>query len=139
MTVQAGIEAELPFLRAEAEARQRSRVSVMRKTGDKTKVNGYQVPEWGAVHVDLPFRKDNGGSSDGGSRGVTIGGVTFEDATGIGHMPADTADLRDDDLLEVTSGEGTGEVLRIVAAVRYDQKTARRVPIVEEPRPEEWA
>lgn len=138
MTLQAAIEAELPFLRAEAEARQTSRAVVMRKTGDTTEVNGYEVPEWAAVHVGLSFRSDSGGSSDGGSRGVTIGGVTFEDATGIGHMPASTADLQDDDLLEVTSGEWAGDVYRIVAAVRYDQKTARRVPIVEEPRPQEW-
>lgn len=139
MTLQAAIDAELPFLRGEAQARMKSRVAVMRKTGDTTEVNGYEVTEWAAVHVDLPFRSDSGGFTDGGSRGITIGGVTFEDATGVGHMPAATADLQDDDLLEVTSGEWAGDVYRIVAAVRYDQKTARRVPIVEEPRPEEWA
>ena len=116
-----------------------SRVAVMRKTGGSTEVNGYEVPEWGAVYVDLPFRSDSGGSSDGGSRGVTLVGVTFEDATGIGHMPASSADLRDDDLLDVHTGEWAGDVWRIVAAVRYDQKTARRVPIVEEPRPQEWS
>jgi hypothetical protein len=116
-----------------------SRVAVMRKTGDTTDVGGYEVTEWAAVHVDLPFRSDSGGSSGGSSRGVTIGGVTFEDATGIGHTPATTADLENDDLIEVVSGEWAGDVYRVVAAVRYDQKTARRVPIVEEPRPEEWA
>lgn len=117
-----------------------SRVAIMRKTGDTTTdANGYEVDEWATVHADLPFRSDSGGTSDGGSRGVTIGGVTFEDATGTGHMPATTTDLADDDLIEVTSGEWAGDVFRIVAAVRYDQKTARRVPIVEEVRPEEWA
>lgn len=110
----------------------------MRKTGDTTEVNGFEVPVWAAVHVDLPFRSDGGGSSDGGSRSVTVGGVTFEDATGIGHMPATTADLEDDDLLDVFAGEWAGDVYRVVAAVRYDQKTARRVPIVEQARPEEW-
>lgn len=138
MTLQAAIEAELPFLRAEAEARMVSRVAVMRKTGAATVVNGYEVPEWAAVHVDLPFRSDSGGSTDGGSRGVTVGGVTFENATGVGHLPAATQDLQDDDLIQVISGEWAGDVFRIVAAVRYDQKTARRVPIIEEPRPEEW-
>jgi hypothetical protein len=80
-----------------------------------------------------------GGTSDGGSRGVNIGGVTFEDATGVGHVPATTTDLLDDDLVDVHTGEWAGDVFRIVAAVRYDQKTARRVPIVEDVRPEEWA
>ncbi len=125
--------------RTMANERMTSRVVVMRKTGGKVKVNGYDVPEWGAVHVDLPFRSSGGSSGDGGSRGVTIGGVTFEEATGIGSVPATTVDLRDDDLIEVTAGEWAGDVWRIVAAIRYDQKTARRLPIVETARPEEWA
>lgn len=118
-----------------------SRVTVMRKTGetDPTTDNGYETPEWAAVHIDLPFRSSGAGTGDGGSRGVMIGGVTFEDATGVGSIPALTADLEDDDLILITSGEWSGDVFRIVAAVRYDQKTARRLPIVEAPRPEEWS
>lgn len=113
----------------------------MRKTGDTTTdANGYEVPEWATVHADLPFRSDSGGTSDGGSRGVSVGGVTFEDATGVGHVPATTTDLADNDLIEVTSGEWAGDVWRVVAATgRFDSKTARRVPIVEDVRPEEWA
>lgn len=140
MSLQAAIEQALPALRAEAESRMTSRVTVRRLTGDKTQdADGFDVPEWEDVHTDLPFRCDSGGSSDGGSRSVTIGGVTFENATGVGHFPAATTDLADDDLLEVTSGEWAGDVFRIVAAVRYDQKTARRLPIVEAKRPKEWA
>lgn len=116
-----------------------SRVAVMRKTGNFTTVNGLEVPEWATVYPDLPFRSGGGSTGDGGSRGVTIGGVTFEQATGVGHMPATTDDLDDNDLIEVTSGEWAGDVFRVVAAIRYDQKTARRVPIVEEQRPAEWA
>ena len=124
--------------RAAAEARMTSRAVVMRKTGAKVKVNGYDVPEWASVHVDLPWRTAAGSSGDGGSRGVTVGGVTFEEATGVGHCPATTADLRDDDLVEVTTGEWAGDVYRIVAAIRYDQKTARRLPVVGAARPTEW-
>lgn len=124
---------------AVAEARMQSRVRIMRKTGGTTTdANGYEVPEWAVIYADLPFRSSAGSSGDGGSRGVTIGGVTFEDATGIGNMPATTTGLRDDDLVDVEVGEWPGDVFRIVAAVRYDQKTARRVPIVEEVRPSEW-
>lgn len=127
-------------LRAFSDARRESlsRATVMRKTGDMTEVNGYEVPEWETVYIDHPFRVDTGSSGDGGSRGVSIGGVTFEDATGIGEFSAITADLQDDDLIEITAGEWRDDIYRIVAAVRYDQKTARRVPIVEEVRPEEW-
>ena len=115
-----------------------SRVTVHRKTGDTVTVDRMEVPEWEAVHTDLPFRLDGSGTTDGGTRSVTLGGATYEIATGVGHMPAATTDLADDDLLEVTSGEWTGEVYRIVQAVKKDQATARRVPIVETPRPEEW-
>lgn len=133
-------DAEIADFREDALERMTSRVVVMRKTGARVKnAKGYDVPEWAAVHVGLPFRSSGGAGGDGGSRGVTIGGVTFEEATGIGSVPATTADLRDDDLLEVTDGEWVGDVFRVVAAVRYDQKTARRLPIVEAKRPEEWS
>mgnify|MGYP003296445539 CR=1 FL=1 len=68
-----------------------------------------------------------------------IGGVTFDQATAVGHMPASLTDLADGDLLDITSGEWAGSVFRVVEAVKGDQHTARRVPIVEVPRPEEWA
>lgn len=133
-------EVALAAGRAAAELGMTSRAVTMRKTGDTTEgANGYEVPEWAAVHTDLPFRSDGNSSGDGGSRGVEIGGVTFEDATGVGKIPALTTDIEDDDYVLVTSGEWAGDVFRIVAAVHYDQKTARRVPIVEEVRPEEWA
>jgi hypothetical protein len=126
--------------RRAAESRMTSRATVRRKTGEMTQdeSTGYEVPVWDTVYTNLPFRSSAGSSSDGGSRAVTIGGVTFERATGVGHFPAVTADLTDDDLIDVTEGEWAGDVFRIVAAIRYDQKTARRLPIVEESRPEEW-
>lgn len=140
MTVQSAIEQELPFLRAEALARMTSRVDVHRKTGGTTTdAQGYEVPEWATVHYDLPFRLGASTSGDGGSRAVTIGGVTFQEATGVGSFPWDTFDLADDDFVEVMSGEWAGTVVRVVEATKKDQATARRVPVVEVPRPEEWA
>ena len=140
MTLNAAVEQAMPFFRFEAEARMQSRVAVMRKTGLTTQneTTGEEVPEWATVHTDLPFRSDGGSTGDGGSRGVTIGGVTFEEATGVGHFPAATVDLEDGDLVDVTAGEWAGDVFRIVKALRFDQKTARRLPIVEEVRPAEW-
>lgn len=138
MILQAAIDQVLPELRAEADARMASRVRVMRRAGTTTDPDGYEVPSWTLVHSSLPFRLGSGSNGDGGSKGVSIGGVTFEDATAVGHMPAGTRDLADDDLIEIVSGEWAGSVFRIVAAVGYDQKTARRVPIVENVRPGEW-
>lgn len=111
-----------------------STVAVMRKTGDTTTdEQGYEVPEWETVHYDLPFRL-----VPKGSRTVTIGGVDFESATARGDLPWDTTDLADDDFLEIVSGEWEGSVFRVVEAIKGDQRTARRVPVEEVPRPEEW-
>ena len=116
-----------------------SRVAVMRKTGDTTTdANGYEVPEWAAAYVDLPFGLGASSTGDGGTRAVTVGGVTFQKATAVGVLPWDTSDLADDDLVEITSGEWAGSVFRVVEAVKADQRTARRVPVEEVPRPEEW-
>lgn len=134
MTLQSAIDAELPNLRAEALARMTSRVNVRRLTGDTTVVDGYEVPEWEYVYTGLPFRLVGGDT-----RKVTVGGVEFQEATARGDLPYDTTDLRDGDLIEVTSGEWTGSVWRVVEAVKGDQRTARRVPVEEVPRPEEWA
>lgn len=129
-------------LRAYAEARMESlsRVKVHRKTGrePQDEWTGEESPEWTIVHTDLPFRLDSGSSSDGGSRRIEIAGVVYEEATAVGHFPAATADLTDGDFIEVTSGEWPGAVFSIVKAVKADQKTARRLPITEESRPEEW-
>jgi hypothetical protein len=117
-----------------------SRVTVRRKTGNmvQNEETGEEVPEWLVIHTDLPFRLDGSSTGDGGSHEVNIGGVTYEQATAVGHFPALTADLEDGDFVDVTSGEWPGAVFSIVAAVRADQKTARRLPIAEESRPEEW-
>lgn len=117
-----------------------SRVNIWRRyeLGTQDESTGEQPIDWAAVYVDHPFRTDGASSSDGGSRGVEVGGVVYEQATGVGHLPASTADLEDGDLIEVTSGEWLDDIFEVVAAVRFDQKTARRVPIVEAHRPKEW-
>lgn len=120
-----------------------STAAVMRKTGETTQDpnTGLEVPEWMTVGT-VPFRLDSGSTSDGGSQGVTVGGITFEEASGVGKIPSDSdtrlsSALADGDLLDVT-GETVG-VWRVVAALTYDLKTQRRIPIAEEPRPEEWS
>ena len=133
MTLQAAIEAQLPRLQAEALARMTSRANVHRAIADPEKVDGYDVPEWDLIHVGIPFRLVGGDT-----RKVTVGGVDFQDATARGDFPWDTFDLADDDLVEIVEGEWAGSVFRVVEAVKGDQRTARRVPVAEVPRPEEW-
>jgi len=134
VTVQAAIDQEIAFLRAENTAAMTSRVDVYRKTDETTTdADGYEVPVWEPVHYDLPFRLVGGDT-----RAVTVGGVTFQEATARGDMPWDTTDLADGDYLDVISGEWAESVFRVVEAVKGDQRTARRVPVVEVPRPGEW-
>ena len=127
----------LDGLREYAEGRmdECSRVTVMRKTGATTQdeITGQKVPVWAAVLTDVPFRLKGGRS-----RTVTIGGVEFEEATAEGHLPSDTLDVEDGDLLNLTEGEWAGTAWRVIEAVKGDQRTARRLPIVEVPRPQEW-
>lgn len=140
MSLQAGIEAELPLLRAEAEARMVSTVTIRRKTGltAQNETTGLKDPIWDEVYTDHPFRlggADRGGS---GTRTVTIGGVETQVAARVGSLPASTDDLRDGDLIDITAGENAGVVLHIIEATWQDQATARRVPVFEVQRPSEW-
>lgn len=131
------IERVLPQLRAEANARMTSRAHILRATGNLTQdAEGFDVPEYATIYADLPCRIDSGGSSDGGSSGVNIDGITYEEATGTGHFPYPSELINADDLVLVTSGEWPDACYRIVVATHYDQKTARRLPIEREPIPE---
>ena len=105
--------------------------------GTTTNPDGFEVEAWTEVHTDLPLRLA-GSRGDGGTRTVTIGETEVALAVRTAHFPADTEGLSDGDLIEVTEGENVGAVLRIVEASWQDQATARRVPVVEATRPEEW-
>jgi hypothetical protein len=139
MSLQAAIEAELPFLRREAEGRMQSRVTIRRKTGDTTQdeTTGAEAAVYAVTHTDLPFRLA-GTRGDSPSRKVTVGGVDVTLAVRVGSVPATTDNLADGDLIEVTAGENAGTVWRIVEADFQDQATARRLPVVAAQRPVEW-
>lgn len=119
--------------RAAALARMDSTVTVRRKTGETTVVDGLKVPVWETVHTDLPSRL-----VPKGNRIVNIGGVEFSEATARADVPHDTTDVRDDDHYEYASGEWAGTVVKILEAVKGDQRTARQLPVKEVPRPAEW-
>lgn len=117
-----------------------STVTIRRKTGTtvQNETTGLKAPVWTAVYTNIPFRlagADRGGST---SRTAVIGGVTVTVASRTGHLPHDTDDLQDGDLIDITAGENAGKVLHIIEATWQDQATARRVPVYEVQRPSEW-
>ena len=126
--------------RVAAEARMTSRCTIRRKTDETTTdADGYTFPVWESTYTDLPLRLVATSTSSTQSRRVETAGVEYELAMRTAHFPASTSNLRDSDLIEVTSGENTGLVLRIVEADWADQTTARRVPVEATTRPEEWS
>lgn len=127
--------------RRAALARMTSTATVRRPTGRTTQdeATGREVPVWAVVHTDVPFQYAGSSNGDGGTRRVEVGGVEFQQATGVGKFAHDLTDLADGDHVEITAGEWAGTVLSVVEAVKKDQATARRVPVVEVDRPEEWA
>lgn len=139
--LQSAIDARLPFLRAEARGRMKSTVGVMRRTGESTQneESGADVPEWATVYAAAPFRLGGANQGSTGSRVIEVDGGELALATRTGHFPHDHDELRDGDLIEIAFGENAGLVLRVVEATWQDQATARRVQVVEERRPEEWA
>lgn len=132
------INAALPMLRAEAEARMTSRCTIRHKTGEMVlDPENQEVPEWVVAHANLPCRI---ATSTGAarSRTQTPGDVELERATPELHVPAAIADLSDDDFAEITLGENVGRVFRILEVDWVDQATARRLPVEAVERPIEW-
>ena len=124
---------------AEWRMEESSECAVMRATAGATQdeATGLVSPTWATAYLG-PFRLGgaNGGSS--GTRTIDIGGAELQLAVRTGHFPV-AADLRDGDLIEVTAGENTGTVWRVVEGDWADQQTARRVPLIAVERPEEWS
>lgn len=140
VTLNPAIQRTLPRLRAEALARMTSACTIRRKTGAFTVVDGQKVPTWTAVYTSLPCRIGGANTGSSGFRSVAadIGGGASVPVR-VASLPHDTDDLKDGDLLEVTSGDTSGLVFRLLEVDPQDQATARRVPVVGAPRPTEWA
>ena len=136
--LQPAIDAALPMLRAEAEARMTSRCTIRRKTGNMVlDADNQQVPEWEIIHTDLPCRiASNPGATR--SRTQSPGDIEIERATPRLDFPASTSNLADNDHVEIDSGENAGRVYRLVESDWSDQATARRCPVMAVERPIEW-
>lgn len=133
-------DTDLAEHRADALAEMRSRVRVLRRNGldPQDEGTGVESPHWDVEHDDIPFRLGGSSSGGGSTHEVTIGGVTYHEATAIGHFAHDTVNLQDGDHILILVGEWAGSVYRIIEASKKDRATARRVPIAETPRPREW-
>ncbi|TQK73366.1 hypothetical protein FBY23_5198 [Nocardioides sp. SLBN-35] len=116
-----------------------SRCIVRRKTGAFEVVDGFKMPTWATIHTDLPVRLAGSRGGTASSRVRDLAGAEIQSPVREAHVPEATDDLADGDLIEITAGENTGVVLRIVEATWQDQATARRLPVVGEARPKEWA
>lgn len=125
--------------RRAAEARMLSRATVHRKTGaTTTDADGFEVSGWTDAYVGRPCRIAGMARSQSPSKTLDIGGAQVQVATRTAHFPHDT-DLRDGDLIEITTGELEGSVWQVVESDAADQQTARRVPVVAIEHPEEWS
>jgi hypothetical protein len=112
-----------------------ARCAVRRPGGTTTDEDGYEVTAWDDAYADLPCWVDR----QGGTRTVSVGGVEMQLATRILKVPYYATAIRDGDLVDVLTGACAGLAFRVVESVTADQKKQQELPIVEVPRPEEWA
>ena len=122
--------------RAAAESRMTSRVSIYREDpdGPTTDGRGLEVAGYITVNSDIPLRLAIS-RGVGRSRAVSRGESTVEVALREAHLPASMTDLRDRDVLRITAGELAGHFFEVVEATSADQRTARRVPVLEIDQP----
>jgi hypothetical protein len=91
------------------------------------------------VDVEVPVQIAGATRDAAGFRVIRVGEVDTAVATRTAKFPAmRVTDLRDDDLVEVYRSDAGLKVYRVLEATWQDQATARRVPVVEVDRPEEW-
>lgn len=130
-------DAELAELRADALSELTSRATIRRK-GAPVTVGKFTVPGWDTVGTDVPFRLEGSPSGAGSWKASELTDAKVVDASRVGKLPHDWTDLKDDDFIEITAGENTAVVVRVIEATWQDRDTSRRFPVVTVPRPKEW-
>lgn len=124
--------------REAALARMESRVRILRDSGTTATdpSTGRQVRVWTVVATDIPARlATTARVGMGASRDTTSGGTRVQLALRTVHLPWHLEGIQDDDLMDFTSGEWAGTVWRTVEVEQADQKTSRRVPVIQARRP----
>lgn len=126
--------------RAAAEARMTSRCTIRRKTDQTTVVDGFEVPVWEDVYVDLPCRIDWQDAGAGGYLAANVGGeVEVTRSRRVLKVPHHARDARDHDATEVTGGDCDGLFFTLPKVAFADQKKQQELPAVEIPRPDGWS
>lgn len=135
--------------RRSASALMPSACTIRRQDGTRTKgADGMDVPGWTVLYTDHPMRLRDVSTGTGGAASRVTGraqqGVEVNHARHIVSLdPFDSygakIDLADGDLIEITSGENVGAILRVVESDWADDKTARRVPVEAAERPRGWS
>jgi hypothetical protein len=117
-----------------------SDVALKRKSGNvaQNETSGFEAQTWTLIGA-TPARLSAMGSKRGaGAKGLTPGGVLWEQADRTLHLPASWTDLVTGDVVEITAGESAGTFWRVLEATWHDQATARRVPVLQIDRPKDW-
>lgn len=135
MTVQAAIEAQLPFLRAEAEARMKDSWAIGTDLGWT-----YDPDEQADVQTVTPLFTTKGrmkSSRTYGNINQDAGGRTITTVTRELHIPVDSPAVPVNAVAQCTAiGEGTdptllGAIVRVAGPAPGSQGTARRLEVVE--------
>lgn len=137
--LQPAIDAALPMLRAEAEARMTSSCAIRHKTDQTTVVDGVEVHVWEDVYVDLPCRVDWQDAGAGGYLTASVGGeVEVTRSRRVLKVPHYARDAKDHAVAEITGGDCDGMFFTMPKVAFADQKKQQEIPIVETQRPEGW-
>lgn len=103
-----------------------------RKSGEMVKdADGYDVEEWVIELADVPCRI----APAKGTRILSNPGGDVQASLPEIHFPADTAGIKDDDVIEIVAGRHEGTLWRVVESDGFDQTTALRLPVESAERP----
>lgn len=137
MTVQSGIEAELPFLRAEAEATFQDTFAAYSPGGTTTNADGMQVPGFNTQGTTRGKVSGRSRESDTNTRTESVGGVERPVVEGGLHIPLSApVPARGWEYQMTVAGPSTdpslvGRRWRVVDAPAKSYATARRLDVVE--------
>lgn len=115
-----------------------SRATVKRGGVPTTDADGYEADGWAVTYSSLPCFVDNAGRGTSGTRTVTVGGVESQVALRVIKVPALTDDIRDGDVLYISSGETAGHYFQVLEGTPADQKKQRELAVFEIAAPTGW-
>lgn len=105
--------------------------------GQQDEATGRRSIQWQIVYTGKTrVRGQNAGTSP--YRPDTPGTVPVNNAVRTIKLPASVTDVRDGDIVEITSGDLTGVFFQLDEAALQDLAVERRIQAVETSRPDDW-